>query len=285
MEYDTSDWSEASIRFQSQGKAPKRYGEGVFRFGAAMTLSVLLPRRGWELIKSTKNYAYLRPPEISQGNIYTLQAKVPTKEQALEIARHCYEKEESWMGQIGEWPAWYTHKRRRIMNELAPSEDRRSITEKFAYELPPESSLHIGEWGVWELRVVKSDGDFEVHESGEISRDEIPEIDDVQIIEGQELSYELTRYERSSKARQQCIEYHGVKCKVCDFNFEGLYGDIGRGFIHVHHIVPVSHQKSEYQIDPINDLVPVCPNCHSMIHRRDPPYRIEELRAILRNRF
>lgn len=285
MEYDTSDWSEASIRFEAEGKAPKKYGEGVFRFGAAMTLSVLLPRRGWKLVKSTKNYAYLKPPEISQENIYTLKAKVPTKEQALEIARHCYGKEESWMGQLGEWPAWYTHKRRRIMNELVPSEDRRTITEKFAYELPPESSLHIGEWGVWELKVVKSDGDFEVHESGEISRYEIPKIDDAQIFEGQELSYELTKYERSSKARQKCIEHHGVKCKVCDVNFEDLYGDIGRGFIHVHHIVPVSHQKGEYQIDPINDLVPVCPNCHSMIHRRNPPYRIEELRAKLRNRF
>ncbi|MEH6393338.1 HNH endonuclease [Pseudoalteromonas sp.] len=285
MKYDTSDWSEASIRFEAQGKAPKSYGERVFRFGAAMTLSVLLPRRGWKLVKSTKNYAYLQPPEISKENIYSLKAKVPTKEQALEIARHCYAKEESWMGQLGEWPAWYTHKRRTIMNELVSSEDRRSITKKFAYELPPKSALHIGEWGVWELKVVKSDGDFEVYESGAVSRDEIPKIDDTQIIEGQELSYQLTKYERSSKARQQCIEHHGVKCKVCDLNFESLYGDIGRGFIHVHHIVPVSRQKDEYQIDPINDLIPVCPNCHSMLHRRDPPHSIEELRAILLNRF
>ncbi|MGZ5055491.1 MAG: HNH endonuclease [Methylobacter sp.] len=283
MEYDTSDWSEALITFEEQGKAPKKYGERVFRFGAAMTLSVLLPRRGWELIKSTKNYAYLMPSGNCSGNVYTLRAMVPTKEQALQIAQQCYEKEESWMGQLGEWPAWYTHKRRRIMNELVPSEDRQTINEKFAYELPAESSLHIGECGVWEIKVVKSDGEFEVSESGKISREYALKLGEGKIIEGQELSYESTKYERSSKARQQCIEHHGVLCKVCGLNFEDLYGAIGRGFIHIHHIVPISHQESEYQVNPIIDLVPVCPNCHSMIHRRDPPYSVEELRTLLCN--
>lgn len=162
MEYDTTEWVDALITIEAQGKAPKKYGEGVFRFGAAMTLAVILPRQGWELIKSTKNYAYFRPPSSQVSGPYTLRSKVPTKEQVLQIALKCHEKGESWMGQLGEWPAWYTHERRRIMNELAPSDDRLTITEKFSYELPPESSLHIGEWGVWEIKVVKSDCGFEV---------------------------------------------------------------------------------------------------------------------------
>jgi hypothetical protein len=283
MEYDTSDWTEALITIEAQGKAPKKYGEGVFRFGATMTLEVILPRRGWELVKSTKNYVYLRPPKNQIRGPYTLRIKIPTQEQALEIALKCYGKGESWMGQLGEWPAWYTHERKRRMNEIAPSENRLSVTEKFAYELPPESSLYIGEWGVWEIKVVKSDGAFEVSESGDIQRDRAGALNYSSIVEGQELSYELTQYERSPRAREQCIACHSTSCKVCAMDFGNIYGDIGAGFIHVHHAVPISQQSGEYEVDPVIDLVPLCPNCHAMIHRRNPPYNVEELKDIILN--
>lgn len=79
-------------------------------------------------------------------------------------------------------------------------------------------------------------------------------------------------------ARDKCINHYGVTCSVCDFNFEKKYGDIGEGFIHVHHLTELSSIRSEYQIDPIEDLRPVCPNCHAMLHKRNPAYTIEELR-------
>ena len=77
----------------------------------------------------------------------------------------------------------------------------------------------------------------------------------------------VNRYERDQEARKKCIEVHGCKCSVCGIDFEKMYGELGRGFIHVHHIVPISTIGEEYKIDPIKDLVPVCPNCHSMLHR------------------
>ena len=66
-------------------------------------------------------------------------------------------------------------------------------------------------------------------------------------------------------------------------DFEEKYGVIGRGFIHVHHIVPISTIRESYQVDPVRDLVPVCPNCHAMLHRghNGITLTIDELKTIL----
>jgi len=100
-------------------------------------------------------------------------------------------------------------------------------------------------------------------------------------IEGAATTVLVNRYERDSKARAKCIKHPGCKCQVCDFDFEAVYGPIGEGYIHVHHLVLISSIGEAYVVDPINDLKPVCPNCHAMLHRRTPPYLIEELRNLL----
>ena len=92
----------------------------------------------------------------------------------------------------------------------------------------------------------------------------------------------VNRYERDPKARDKCIEYRGTRCAVCELDFKRRYGKIGKGFIHVHHLRPLSRLKSSYRLDPLKDLVPVCPNCHAMLHRRNPPYDIEQLRGRVR---
>lgn len=87
------------------------------------------------------------------------------------------------------------------------------------------------------------------------------------------------RYERDTKARQACIDHYGCRCSVCDMEFAETYGEIGRGFIHVHHLALVSRAKRPYVVDPINDLRPVCPNCHAMLHfGRSDPIPVDELR-------
>ncbi|WP_414622813.1 HNH endonuclease [Calothrix sp. CCY 0018] len=90
----------------------------------------------------------------------------------------------------------------------------------------------------------------------------------------------INTYERNYQARQKCLEKHGFDCCICDFNFEKNYGAIGRGFMHVHHLIPLSEIKEEYELDPIKDLRPVCPNCHAMIHMRKPPYTPEEILSL-----
>lgn len=101
--------------------------------------------------------------------------------------------------------------------------------------------------------------------------------------EGSVRQVTVNEFERSSTARRDCIEHYGARCQVCDLTFEDRYGEIGIGFIHVHHLVPVGTLQSEYEIDPIKDLRPVCPNCHAMIHKTDPPLRIDELRILIRD--
>lgn len=100
-------------------------------------------------------------------------------------------------------------------------------------------------------------------------------------IEGSTKQITVNAYERSRTAVQLCIDHYGHDCSVCRFNFARTYGEVGEGFIHVHHLKPLSEVGSEYTVDPIRDLRPVCPNCHAMIHRRNPPYHIEELKEML----
>jgi predicted restriction endonuclease len=100
-------------------------------------------------------------------------------------------------------------------------------------------------------------------------------------IEGKSKKVLVNVFERNTVARSLCIEHYGFKCQVCEFDFEKRFGEIGRNFIHVHHIVDISTIGSEYELDPILDLIPVCPNCHSMLHKKKPAYKIEELKSII----
>lgn len=99
--------------------------------------------------------------------------------------------------------------------------------------------------------------------------------------EGHATQVYVNRYERNNEARRKCIQLNGCKCAVCGMDFEKQYGEIGKGFIHVHHIIPISSIGKDYQIDYKKDLIPVCPNCHSMLHRKNPPYTIEELKELI----
>lgn len=91
----------------------------------------------------------------------------------------------------------------------------------------------------------------------------------------------VNRYERNPLNRKICLTVNGYNCVVCGMNFEEKYGIIGHHFIHVHHIVPVSQMRTDYVIDPVRDLVPVCPNCHYMMHKKNPPFMPKELRKLI----
>lgn len=93
----------------------------------------------------------------------------------------------------------------------------------------------------------------------------------------------VNRYERSPKARALCLAHYGLRCRCCDGLLEETYGDAARDLIHVHHLTPLSAIPEGAQIDPVTDLRPVCPNCHGVIHTKEPPYTIEEVRAMLVN--
>lgn len=99
--------------------------------------------------------------------------------------------------------------------------------------------------------------------------------------EGSLIKTEISIYKRSIKARQRCIDIKGCSCCVCGFDFEKTYGAIGRGFIHIHHLNHLSERGNECDVNPEIDLVPVCPNCHSMLHNKKFDITIEELKSYL----
>ena len=126
--------------------------------------------------------------------------------------------------------------------------------------------------------------DFLLHPHQMVNEDvydvDYPE-DDEKLYEGALVTVKANKYERNQKARKECVAKKGYQCLVCGRDFESTYGEIGKGFIHVHHLTPISTIGKEYELNVDTDLVPVCPNCHYMLHRKDPPYTIEELKEKL----
>ena len=101
------------------------------------------------------------------------------------------------------------------------------------------------------------------------------------LIEGAAVTIPVSKYERNPEARARCIAHHGYTCRACGFDFQRVYGDLGKKYIHVHHVTPLSEVRHEREVDPINDLIPVCPNCHAMIHSTKPILSIAQLREHL----
>jgi 5-methylcytosine-specific restriction protein A len=99
--------------------------------------------------------------------------------------------------------------------------------------------------------------------------------------EGAVTTVKVNRYERNPINRLRCISHYGIECWVCGLDFGKHYGPAAAGFIEVHHRIPVSAMGDGYLVDPIRDLVPLCSNCHSAAHRRNPPYQPSEIREFI----
>lgn len=97
------------------------------------------------------------------------------------------------------------------------------------------------------------------------------------LFEGGRRAVTVSAVERNAEARSLCLKWHGYRCKVCGIDFGEKYGELGEGFIHVHHLKPLASITQRRPVDPKVDLIPVCPNCHAMLHRRTPPFAVEEI--------
>jgi 5-methylcytosine-specific restriction protein A len=98
--------------------------------------------------------------------------------------------------------------------------------------------------------------------------------------EGSKIERTIQAFERSRFNRSICLEYYGFMCRGCGVMLEKIYGPIGAEVIHVHHIVPVSQMNGGYVLNPIKDLVPLCPNCHNIVHRQNPPLAVGSLKEL-----
>ena len=110
------------------------------------------------------------------------------------------------------------------------------------------------------------------------------EVGGTSFFEGAKMSVTVNKYERDPKAREICLKAKGYSCSVCGMNFEDVYGKLGKHFIHVHHLKPLS-SNGEYELDPVKDLIPVCPNCHAMLHRgmNGDAISVNELKKLMKH--
>lgn len=111
--------------------------------------------------------------------------------------------------------------------------------------------------------------------------EEIPLSDAQTYQEGSLRQIQVNAYERNPAARAACISHFGTVCQICRIDLVSVYGELARGYIQVHHLRALSEIGQQYEVNPLTDLIPVCPNCHAMLHRRQPAYTPEELRAFL----
>lgn len=102
------------------------------------------------------------------------------------------------------------------------------------------------------------------------------------LLEGAVKTITINAYERSPEARRQCIAAHQPRCCICGFDFGAAYGPEFDGFIHIHHLRPLSEVGGEYVVNPVEDLRPVCPNCHAVVHFGGRNRSIEEVKELLR---
>lgn len=160
--------------------------------------------------------------------------------------------------------------------------------------LQPAYFLLIGEyfknrgWVMWDelksallnLNIVANDDENSI---GRLPTEEQKFDEEKFFVEGKVMQTFVNRYERNQKARQECINHFGSKCFICNFNFGEKYGSVAEGFIHVHHKKSLAEINSEYIVNPIQDLIPVCANCHSVIHLRKPQLSVEEMKQLLKS--
>ncbi len=135
-----------------------------------------------------------------------------------------------------------------------------------------------------ELKAWLTDHDRKIKPFPQFEQEILPktELPDELLIEGAMRDILTNKYERNKKARARCIAHYGTSCLVCGVDFGALYGAEFAGKIEVHHRKPLYEIKEDYVVDPIIDLVPVCPNCHMVIHsKKDGVFTVEEVRKML----
>lgn len=225
-----------------------------------------------ELLTSADYVGALKRMEPTEGQLEMLRIHLAAPDQTI-TARHLARA----LG-FANWNAANLHYGKfagRLCNELnvSPSTNLSVLVEFFKapgaeYELRLRPSviealhkLGIADHGAWSFQE-------------ELGIEE-------QLVEGASYTVQVSAFERNPVARQKCIAHYGSNCTVCGFNFGAAYGVSADGYAHVHHLKPLASIGEEYIIDPIKDLRPVCANCHAVIHLRQPPYSIEEMKGML----
>lgn len=302
------------LKIESYGKAPVRYGKTTYKFSKDDTK--VLIRNGWSMMGEGRSYDYLSFPGFHKVKEIAVTCEVPTHTEIEKLAMSMHRAGILAIEYVDICIAVYHPSSKMItthfdvvrtgapigdpvVSQISPWFEIRCtsswsvmLTWKDGGDKPPkwsdnkdaellDVSDHVDEIYEGLFAVGANTTELITKYERNVS-DHADEIDEGLFAEGASTIDLIKTYERNRKARNQCLAHYGRICQVCTVDLELVYGVSGRNIIHVHHLVPIAEIGSEYQVDPINDLVPVCPNCHYMLHQRTPPFTINELRSIIK---
>ena len=237
-----------------------------------------------DAIAAQNGMADWRTNKFSEGDIVFIYKTKPEQRirYRMEVIKsnlifnEIFEQEEFWTDKETYYSGYITsYARLKLLEEYTDNILSLDHLHEHGYNGQPQS-----------VREIKDESllDFLLHPH-QIANDEAYDVDypedDDKLYEGALMKVNVNKYERNQKARRECVAKKGYQCLVCGRDFEATYGEIGKNFIHVHHLTPISTIGKEYELNVDTDLAPVCPNCHYMLHRKNPPYTIEELKDSL----
>jgi hypothetical protein len=266
-----------------------------------------LEGRGWRQEKLGRSYATMTPPANSSAP-FSFEIEVPSRQQIIEVALEKHSVQETWEEQFGAWTAFYIPPRAYTTQRIDIFRPEITYAPLPGGILP--AHFCIGTKSIWSADVLfgeagvpsyfESDSQSsDTHTDNTIdlfvsrSESESPsqlkerfilpdEINQsIQLVEGASVQITVNAFERNQIARQLCIEAHGSVCCICGFDFGLVYGLEANGYIHVHHLLPLSEIRSDYIVDPVADLRPVCPNCHAFLHMGERCRTIQEVQQLL----
>lgn len=281
------------VKLQTAGRSTK-LGATVYKLSKGLQLAKILAKRGWQIENEVKGYLYAEAPTSGcDDDPLIIEIDVPTQEQLFAIARqvHTDAPNRPWAAAWGEWIARYYPRQEYTTQGIDPFSGDRGETKHGG---GIGAGFVFGVHGLFFAEINDVGGEDRYWEKVEIVEPPSPTLFEQQdpirsgevatssrFLEGGAMEVRLTRYERNPAARRACIDHWGLCCTVCTFNFEAAYGQLGAGYIHVHHLVPLAEIGEQYEVDAVNDLRPVCPNCHAMLHRQETALTIEKLRSIV----
>lgn len=160
--FNTIEWKEETITFKHNGKAPKEFGEGVFRFNAPIALWAIMSKRGWQVIKKSRNFVYLKPSMLPIEKSFEAAIKIPTDDQIIHIATELEKDQKSVAGLLGEWPFFFIYKQKVTASLLENDPTTGKIVPKEYSSWNLGSYLVIGESNVWRKTADFRNGKFEL---------------------------------------------------------------------------------------------------------------------------
>lgn len=106
-------------------------------------------------------------------------------------------------------------------------------------------------------------------------------VDEVVVPVSETVNHEETELDYKARIKKECIEYYGAICDICGFDFGYTYGEAYEGCIEVHNVHGAEEEITE-NTHPTQDLIPVCCNCHHVMHSQVPPISVDQMRKMVK---